>query len=40
MNRLTEATAVADLGSHMLSKPRLRSSTGFRFPNVGSSMGD
>ena len=40
MDRLTETIVVADLGSHMWSHPRLRSSTGFRFSNVGSSSGD
>ena len=40
MDCLTEAIAVADLGSDMWSYPRLRSSTGFRFSNVGSSSGD
>ena len=31
MDRLTEAIAVADLGSHMWSHPRFRYFTGFRF---------
>ena len=40
MDCLTEAIAVADLGSDMWSYPRLRSSIGFRFSNLGSSSGD
>ena len=34
------AIAVVDLGLHMWSHPSLRSSTRFRFSNVGSSSGD
>ena len=40
MDCLKEAIAVADLGWDMWSHPRLRSSTGFGFSNVGSSSGD
>ena len=40
MDCLTEVIAVADLESDMWSYPRLRSSFGLKFSNVGSSSGD